>query len=131
MTPFATANDLEAYWKALEAGEEDRATVLLTSASNQLRLKARPRDLDQEASEDTLLKDVLKTVVLEATKRAMTTPIDAPPATDYSQTAGPYSENIKFFNPAGDLFFKKAELKLLGIGGQVASSWTTTKSKFY
>ena len=131
MTPFATANDLEAYWRALEAGEEDRATVLLTSASNQLRLKARPRDLDQEASEDTLLKDVLKTVVLEATKRAMTTPIDAPPATDYSQTAGPYSENIKFFNPAGDLFFKKAELKLLGIGGQVASSWTTTKSKFY
>ena len=131
MTPFATANDLEAYWKALESGEEDRATVLLTSASNQLRLKARPRDLDQEASEDTLLKDVLKTVVLEATKRAMTTPIDAPPATDYSQTAGPYSENIKFFNPAGDLFFKKAELKLLGIGGQVASSWTTTKSKFY
>ncbi len=131
MTPFATVTELEAYWRTLDIEEQSRANALLTTASNQLRLRARPRDLDQEATDDALIKDALKTVVMDATKRAMTTPIDAPPATDYSQTAGPYSENIKFFNPAGDLFFKKAELKLLGIGGQVSSSWTTTKSKFY
>ena len=54
---------------------------------------------------------------MEAVKRAMSTPIDTPPVDSYSQAAGPYSENFKFTNPSGDLWFKKSELKSLGISG--------------
>ena len=54
---------------------------------------------------------------MEAAKRALSTPIDTPPVDSYSQAAGPYSENYKFTNPSGDLWFKKAELKTLGISG--------------
>lgn len=53
---------------------------------------------------------------MDATKRALATPIDTPPVDNYSQSAGPYSENYRFTNPSGDLWFKKAELRSIGIG---------------
>ena len=54
---------------------------------------------------------------MEAVKRALATPTDIPPVDNYAQSAGPYSENYRFANPSGDLWFKKAELKTLGISG--------------
>ena len=63
--------------------------------------------------------------VMEAVKRAMSTPVDVPPVDSYSQAAGPYSENYRFTNPSGDLWFKKTELKALGISGnQIVDSIT-------
>lgn len=118
-TSYATVQDLETYWRPLSESEEPRATDMLALASSRLRLYAQPSgvDLDAKAAADKDYAAALKWVVMEATKRAMSTPIDTPPVDSWSQTAGPYSENYKFTNPSGDLWFKKSELKTLGISG--------------
>lgn len=118
-TPYATVQDLETYWRPLSESEETRATDLLELASSRLRLYADAAgvDLDAKAAANEDYANALKWVVMEAVKRAMSTPIDTPPVDSWSQTAGPYSENYKFTNPSGDLWFKKAELKTLGISG--------------
>lgn len=118
-TSYATIQDLETYWRPLNEAEETRAADLIALASSRLRLYADAAgvDLDAKAAASEDYANALKWVVMEATKRAMSTPIDTPPVDSWSQTAGPYSENYKFTNPSGDLWFKKAELKTLGISG--------------
>lgn len=116
---YATTTDLSTYWRTIETSEEARANDLLSLASSRLRLYASNAgfSLDEKIADDDDYEDAVKWVVMEATKRAMSTPIDTPPVDSYSQAAGPYSENYKFTNPSGDLWFKKAELKTLGISG--------------
>lgn len=124
--PFATVSDLTDYWKAPD--NATRAEYLIKLASNRLRsLAGTTFNLDTMAAADPLYRDALQGVVLEAVKRAMLTPEDRPAMESFQQTAGPYSENIKYSNPAGDLFFKKSELSLLGLsGGQSLSSIGST-----
>ena len=131
MAAFATTAELAAYWRPLTPEEVTRATALLDTASDRLRLMYRPADLDDKVTDDTLYGSAVKNTVLESVKRAMTSPIDVPPVETYGQTAGPYSENFKFVNPGGDLYFKKSELKLLGFGGQTVDSWSTTTADIY
>lgn len=116
---YATVADLSTYWRPITESEQARAEDLLTLASSRLRLYANRAgfNLDERIAEDPDYANAVKWVVMEATKRAMATPVDTPPVDNYSQTAGPYSENYKFTNPSGDLWFKKAELKDLGIYG--------------
>lgn len=116
---YATVADLSVYWRTIEESETDRANDLLSLASSRLRLYADNSgiDLDAKKAASADYAAALKWVVMEAVKRAMSTPIDTPPVDSWSQTAGPYSENYKFTNPSGDLWFKKAELKTLGISG--------------
>ena len=131
-TNYATAADLEVFWRPLDTTEEARASDLITIASSRLRVyaKASGIDLDTKAAGDEDYANALKWVVMESVKRAMSTPIDTPPVDSWSQTAGPYSENYKFTNPSGDLWFKKAELKTLGISGvQRATTITPTTRK--
>jgi hypothetical protein len=129
---YATVEDLEAYWKPLDESEEARAEQMMSIASSRLRLYAANAgfNLDEKIGENTDYAEAVKWVVMEATKRALSTPIDTPPVDSYSQAAGPYSENYKFTNPSGDLWFKKAELKTLGISGiQRATSITPVTRK--
>ena len=132
---YATTTDLSTYWRPIETSEEARANDLLSLASSRLRLYASNAgfSLDEKIAADDDYKDAVKWVVMEATKRAMSTPIDTPPVDSYSQAAGPYSENYKFTNPSGDLWFKKAELKTLGITGnqQVTSITPVTRRNIY
>lgn len=111
----ATAN----YYVMSGASERTRAEMLLEQASDYLRLVARNngRDLDTMIEGDTtgLLAKNVELVVLEAVKRALTTPIDAPPADQWSQAASPYSESMTFMNLSGNLFFKDEELRLIGV----------------
>jgi hypothetical protein len=118
-TSYATVQDLSVYWRPITESETARANDMLSLASSRLRLYADNSgiDLDAKAAADEDYANALKWVVMEATKRALSTPIDTPPVDSYSQAAGPYSENYKFTNPSGDLWFKKAELKTLGISG--------------
>jgi hypothetical protein len=105
---------------------------MMSIASSRLRLYAANAgfNLDEKIDENTDYAEAVKWVVMEATKRALSTPIDTPPVDSYSQAAGPYSENYKFTNPSGDLWFKKAELKTLGISGiQRATSITPVTRK--
>lgn len=126
---FATKAELAAYWRVLTTPEQSRADIMLGLASNRLRLIAEEQgiDLDAKKAASEAYSDTLRWVVMEAVKRAIATPTDQPPVETYGQTAGPYSENYKYTNPSGDLWFKKSELRDLGLyGNQKLSSITPT-----
>lgn len=130
--PFATVADLTKFWKAPEVA--GRAEYLLELASNRLRLIAENSsiNLDEKSEASAPYKSVLQGVVLEAVKRALQAPTDQQPMETYGQTAGPYSENIKYTNPTGDLWFKKTELSGLGLNGnQRLDSVSSTKADIY
>lgn len=131
---YATVDDLETYWRPLAEDETARAEDVLSIASSRLRVIAANQDIDLDAKyEDADYANVLKWVVMEATKRALNTPTNVPPVDTYSQTAGPYSENYKFTNPSGDLWFRKAELQALGLSGdqKIESLSPTTRGDIY
>lgn len=124
---YATVADLSLYWRQITESETARAEDLLTLASSRLRVYASGAgvNLDEKVEDDDDYKNTAKWVVMEAVKRALATPTDIPPVDNYSQAAGPYSENYRFTNPSGDLWFKKSELKSLGIAGnQIVDSIT-------
>jgi len=134
LTPFATTAELAAYWRTLTAEETTRSAVMLTLASNRLRVLATNEsvDLDTKIIDDEAFKSTLQWVVMESVKRAIATPTDQPSVETWSQTAGPYSENYKYANSSGDIYFKKAELFALGIKGkQSLGSISTTKTDIY
>lgn len=115
---YANSEDLTEYWKA--PTDANRANYILKMASNRLRQIATDvgSDLDALVNADIVYFLNVQSVVMEASKRALQAPTDGQPTESYGQTAGPYSENFKYSNPAGDLFFKKAELSLLNLYGQ-------------
>lgn len=125
LTPFASIEQLEAFWKDLSDTDEPRATVLLELASNRLRLIGEDVavDVDARVSASEAYASTISWVVMEAVKRALLTPTDQQPVDTFQQTAGPYSENYKYTNPSGDLWFKKSELSVIGLyGNQTLSS---------
>lgn len=132
---YANADDLALFWKSLSADEITRANEVLKKASNRLRVTAENLDIDLDArvNASPAYFNTVQWVVMEATKRAMLTPNDAPPANSIQKTAGPYSENIVFTNPAGDLWFKNSELQDLGLRGaqKLTSISTVPGSKMY
>lgn len=131
-SPNAYANDVDLadFWKTLTGDDITRANSLLKLASNRLRTISTNQghgDMDELVNDDPAYFSTVQWVVMEATKRAMLTPTDAPPADSIQQTAGPYSSNIAFTNPSGDLWFKKSELHDLGLyGNQKLGSVSTT-----
>lgn len=137
--PFATVDDLEKFWRALTPDEQTRAEYLLSLASNQLRQIAMNsgKNLDQMITDGQVMEDSVKLVVMEAVKRAMLTPVDAPPVNSMSQsqTAGPYAESstYTYTNPSGDLWFKKSELSSIGISGgkQTIGTISPTRRDIY
>ncbi len=133
MANFASVEQLEAFWKALDAGEEARAEVLLELASARLREIGYDVevDVDAQVAARESYAITIRWVVMEAVKRAMLTPTDVPPVDTYSQTAGPYSENYKYTNPSGDLWFKKSELQSLGLYGSQSLSSLNTSQNLY
>lgn len=118
-SPNAYANDVDLtnFWKAPDSA--DRANYLLKLASNRLRLIAEDSgiDLDAKANNSPAYFDTLQWVVMESTKRALQAPLDQQPVESFQQAAGPYSENLKYTNPTGDLWFKKSELSAIGLNG--------------
>lgn len=130
--PYADVADLTAFWQAPD--NAPRALVLLTLASNRLRLIGEDVGVDTDAKSNAspAYFSTIQWVVMEAVKRALLTPMDAPPANSIQQTAGPYSENIVFTNPSGDLWFKKAELSALSLyGKQVLGNISTSARDIY
>lgn len=128
---YANADDLTLYWKAPDSA--DRANYILKMVSNRLRQMATDLglNLDTLVNADAVYFLNVQSVVMEAAKRALQSPTDQLPTEQYSQTAGPYSENFKYSNPAGDIFFKKAELKLIGFYGKQSLSSISTSQDLY
>lgn len=133
-SPNAYANDVDLtnFWKAPD--DATRANYLLKLASNRLRLLGEDNavDVDARANASPAYFDTLQWVVMESVKRALQAPLDGQPAESFQQTAGPYSENIKYTNPTGDLWFKKAELSAIGLTGSSALySISTSRTDIY
>ena len=129
---YANKDDLTLYWKAPD--DDARADYILKMASNRLRQIASDVsiDMDEKVNADEVYFLNVQWVVMEATKRALQAPIDQQPAETYGQTAGPYSENYKYANPSGDLWFKKSELSSLGLyGKQSLDSISTSQYDIY
>lgn len=129
---YANKDDLTLYWKA-PTGDGSREEYMLKLASNRLRQIALDVgiDLDAKVNANAVYFINVQSVVMEASKRALQTPVDQVPTESYGQTAGPYSENFKYSNPSGDLYFTKAEQKLLGIYGTQSLSSLSTSSDLY
>jgi hypothetical protein len=133
-TPFATVEELAKFWRTLtDEKETERATYLLELSSDILRQLAMNgnRNLDDMLASGKILSNTLKTIVMESVKRALLTPQNQPPVNQMSQTAGPYSESFVFSNPAGDIWFKDKELKMLKLKGQRLSSVSTARTNIY
>lgn len=128
---YANAEDLTLYWKA--PTDSNRANYLLKMASNRLRQIALDvgKDLDALVNANEVYFLNVQGVVMEATKRALQTPVDQVPTETYGQTAGPYSENFKYSNPSGDLYFTKAEQRLLGLYGSQTLGGISTAQNLY
>lgn len=129
---YANHEDLAQYWKAPD--DTTRADYILKLASNRLRQIASDvgTDLDAQVNASEVYFLNVQYVVMEASKRALQADLNAAPTETWQQTAGPYSENIKYSNPAGDLYFKKAELSSIGLGGtQQLYSISTSRTDIY
>lgn len=125
---FASVAELETAWKSLTADEESRAEALLLQASNYLRQIAynNGKDIDDNILADStgVYEANVKTVVMSAVQRSLASPVDMmPDASQFSQSASPYSESMSFSgNVSSTLYFKDKELKLLGLGSVSGSS---------
>lgn len=128
---YANADDLTNYWKAPDSA--DRANYILKLVSNRLRQigSGVGEDVDAKVNADEVYFLNVQWVVMEATKRALQAPLDQQATESYGQTAGPYSENFKYSNPAGDIFFKKSELQTLGLYGRQTLTSLNTSQNLY
>ena len=133
LIPFANLAQLEAFWKDIAIVDEGRATILLELASNRLRLIGEDVgvDVDNKVATSEAYETTIRWVVMEAVKRAISTPTDQPPVETWSQTAGPYSENYKYSNPTGDIYFRKSELSSLGLYGKQSLGSISTSQNLY
>ena len=108
---FATVADLEARWRDLSDAEEARASVLLDDAAAYLQALVEV-DPDNEVQAANL-----KMVSCNMVKRAMSSAAsDAFGVTNATATMGPFSQQVAYANPSGDMYVSKSERAILGIG---------------
>lgn len=117
MEAYATIDDLQARWKALSDIEMPRAEVLLMDASVIVATMCANSGIEISDT-DEMQQLTVKSVVCEMVKRAMLSPVDAPPVSQMSQTAGPFTGSMTYANPNGELYLKDSEKKRLGLGRQ-------------
>lgn len=129
--PYANNDDLTLFWKA--PTDANRSLYLLKMASNRLRLMGQDMgvDVDAKVNADAAYFMTVQWVVMEAVKRALQSPIDGQPVESAGMTAGPYSENFKYSNPSGDLWFKKSELSAIGLYGTQTLGSISTSQNLY
>lgn len=105
-TRFATVVDLEARWHPLTDSERDKAQVLIDDASDMI--------LDAAGDIDALRAETLTRICCQMVKRAMIADTANPTGmSQYSQTAGSFSESGTYANPTGDLYLLAAEKRAL------------------
>lgn len=119
---YVTVDELIAAWKDIPSDDTQHAETILLEASNYLRLIAmnNEKDLDDLINGDPtgVYEANVKMVIMNAAERALAAPADmVPDATQWSQSASPYSESMSFSGGnSPSLYFKDKELKLLGLG---------------
>lgn len=120
MEPFATVDNIEALFRTLTDAEKVKAQALLPVVSDSLRQEARlvGKDIDGMLESGELLQNVLISVVVDVTARALMTSTSSEPMSQMTQTALGYSVSGTFLVPGGGLFIKNSELARLGLRRQ-------------
>lgn len=120
MEPFATVDNIEALFRTLTDAEKAKAQALLPVVSDSLRQEARlvGKDIDGMLESGELLQNVLISVVVDVTARALMTSTNSEPMSQMTQTALGYSVSGTFLVPGGGLFIKNSELARLGLRRQ-------------
>ena len=117
---YATVNDVIARFRALTPEEQQRVTSLLPIVEDELRQRAHDvgKDLDDMINNGDVLPNVVKSVVVDVVARALMTPTNDAPMSQYSESALGYTVSGTFLVPGGGLFVKKSELERLGLRRQ-------------
>lgn len=117
MANYATIEDLNTLYRQLNPDEVSRATALLEIVSDRLRICANNcrRDLDEMIKKKPALATVAKSVTVDVVARALQTPTEGAPMSQFSESGMGYSASGTFLVPGGGIFIKNAELKALGI----------------
>lgn len=117
---YATVNDVIALFRALTPEEQQRVTSLLPIVEDELRQRAHDvgKNLDDMIDNGDVLPNVVKSVVVDVVARALMTPTNDAPMSQYSESALGYTVSGTFLVPGGGLFVKKTELERLGLRRQ-------------
>ena len=120
MDNFATIEDIRTLWRALTPEEEERASALLQKVSSILRSEADKvgKDLDLMIQQKPYLADVATSVTVDVVARALSTPTNQEPVSQFTESAMGYSYSGTYLVPGGGVFIKKAELARLGLKRQ-------------
>lgn len=113
---YAEVKDLVAGWRPLTPDEASRAATLLGRAAVEIdRVAPVPEGPTAQELQERLI------VSCRMVQRAMAAGV-GPAVTQESQTRGPFSGQVTYANPTGDVYLTKADRALLGVGGQRAGS---------
>ena len=117
---YATVNDVIALFRALTPEEQQRVTSLLPIVEDELRQRAHDvgKDLDNMIDNGDVLPNVVRSVVVDVVARALMTPTNDAPMSQFSESALGYTVSGTFLVPGGGLFVKKSELERLGLRRQ-------------
>lgn len=120
MDNFATIEDIRTLWRALTPEEEERASALLQKVSSILRSEADKvgKDLDLMIQQKPYLADVATSVTVDVVARALATPTNQEPVSQFTESAMGYSYSGTYLVPGGGIFIKNAELARLGLKRQ-------------
>lgn len=120
MDNFATIEDIRKLWRALTPEEEERASALLQKVSSILRSEADKvgKDLDLMIQQKPYLADVATSVTVDVVARALATPTNQEPVSQFTESAMGYSYSGTYLVPGGGIFIKNAELARLGLKRQ-------------
>lgn len=120
MDNFATTEDIRKLWRDLTPEEEERASALLQKVSSILRSEADKvgKDLDLMIQQKPYLADVATSVTVDVVARALATPTNQEPVSQFTESAMGYSYSGTYLVPGGGVFIKNAELARLGLKRQ-------------
>lgn len=120
MADFATIQDMTELFRALTPEETQRAEALLPIVSDSIRQEAIKvgKDIDEMIESGVLLANVVKSVTVDVTARALMTSTNSEPMSQMSQSALGYSVSGTYLVPGGGLFIKRSELARLGLKRQ-------------
>lgn len=117
---FATIQDMINLFRELTPEEETRASALLPIVSDSIRQEALKagKDIETMLENGTLFENVLKSVTVDVTARALMTSTTSEPMSQISQSALGYTVSGTYLVPGGGLFIKRSELARLGLKRQ-------------
>lgn len=117
---FATLDDVNVLFRPLAESEKEKAEKLLSIVSDRLRVEAERvgKNIDEMYVGDSTYANVVRSVVVDVVGRALMTPTNEAPVSQFSQSAMGYSVSGTYLVPGGGIFIKKSELATLGLRRQ-------------